>query len=648
MGMVTMVHMNVYGPGRDPQRALELLARQACFDPDEQPVIPGEAGGSEDPYAPVLAQTLGLLHDLGQDAACPAWAHGQEFDLDEVAARVEGFAAEVAKRGQLKTELAARLNTYQQAKAQLYHLTGLQTSVDEIFACKYLKVRFGRLPKDSYDKLSYYDGQPFTFREYDFDGQYYWGIYFVPESAAEEVDKIFASLYFERMWVPDFVHGTPQDAIAQIMAQESELQARQKAADDLGDIAGPGDVQWLRDAAAWLSYRSQIARMYRYVVLLDSSFYISGFVPQSQVQPLKLAAAKELPELRLASDEEVGAKGGQTLRPPTKLKNNWFAKPFEMFIDMYGMPEYGDIDPTGFVAVTYSVLFGIMFGDVGQGILLGLVGYFIMYKKLHMAIGRVLTRCSVFCTLFGFVYGSVFGFEHALDGFYHALGFAQKPLEVLEPTAITELLVSSVAAGVFLILCAMTAGILSHLKRGQPLKAVFSVNGVAGAVFYFSVVLLVVKLVTGLPIPFVGTAPFYVLCIAVPLAGIYFAEPICKKLAGEPLEEGVGEVLMNGFFEVFDALLSFASNTMSFLRVGGFALAHAGMMTMVFTLADMMPNVLLYILIVVVGNVFVMGLEGLFVGIQVLRLEFYEMFSRFFDADGRPFTPLAVRAPEAA
>ena len=161
--------------------------------------------------------------------------------------------------------------------------------------------------------------------------------------------------------------------------------------------------------------------------------------------------------------------------------------------------------------------------------------------------------------------------------------------------------------------------------------------------FYFSLLATLVELALGYDIPFICTPVFYVLCLVVPFLCIYFSEFICARIEGKPVEETVGEIFMNGFFEVFDALLSFASNTMSFLRVGGFALAHAGMMTMVFTLSDMTTNPLLYWLIVLVGNLFVMALEGLFVGIQVLRLEFYEMFSRFFDATGRPFDPLRVR-----
>ena len=85
---------------------------------------------------------------------------------------------------------------------------------------------------------------------------------------------------------------------------------------------------------------------------------------------------------------------------------------------------------------------------------------------------------------------------------------------------------------------------------------------------------------------------------------------------------------------------------MSFLRIGGFVLAHAGMMSVVMTLAEMVGAGAAPV-VVIIGNIFVMGMEGLIVGIQALRLEFYEMFSRFFDADGTPFAPLKLRTPNS-
>lgn len=646
MGMVKMKHINIYGPEQDPQQTLEVLAKLACFHPDKDAErINAAAGAAENLYTPLLASTLGLIKDVGGDPALQEY-RGRFFEYGVVKDEVEALSAQVAERGKRQAEISAKLATYAQTKTQLYHLTGLHTSVDEIFACKYLKVRFGRIPKDSYLKLPYYDDHSFTFSEYDFDGEYYWGMYFVPESHAKEVDDIFASLYFERMWVPDFVHGTPQDALAQIMTQESELQAEQKELDNMSDIAAPADIERLREYASWLNYEMQIFDMRKYVITLEHTYYISGYVPESDVERLKQGLLMVHGVKACEDDEADAVDGAPDRQPPVKLKNNWFARPFEMFITMYGLPGYGDLDPTGFVAVTYALLFGIMFGDVGQGVLLGLIAYFVMWKKMHMELGRVVARCSVFSVIFGFLYGSVFGYEHVLDPMFHALGFAEKPLEVLAPEGINNILIASVVAGVLIIVSAIVTGIISNLRKHIIAKTIFSVNGVSGLVFYVSLIALLLPML-GMELTFVGSVPYLILCIAVPFFLMYFAEPLSALCAGEKPEGSVGDILLNGFFEMFDTVLSFASNTMSFLRVGGFVLVHAGMMTVVFTLANMTGGVF-YVLIVAVGNVFVMALEALFVGIQVLRLEFYEIFSRFFDANGVPFAPLRISLDPAA
>ena len=100
---------------------------------------------------------------------------------------------------------------------------------------------------------------------------------------------------------------------------------------------------------------------------------------------------------------------------------------------------------------------------------------------------------------------------------------------------------------------------------------------------------------------------------------------------------------MQSFFELFEMCLSYVTNTMSFLRVGAYILVHAGMMLVVFTLADMVGGVG-YPIIVIVGNGLVMALEALLVAIQVLRLDYYEIFSRFYVGEGRPFTPITAKA----
>ena len=114
-----------------------------------------------------------------------------------------------------------------------------------------------------------------------------------------------------------------------------------------------------------------------------------------------------------------------------------------------------------------------------------------------------------------------------------------------------------------------------------------------------------------------------------------------KKEKFKP-EGSTAEYVMQSFFELFEAVISYITNTVSFLRVGAFVIVHVGMMTVFFTLAEMMPNVVLYWVMVVFGNVFVLAIEGLLVGVQSLRLLFYEMFSRFYSGEGKPYEPAKI------
>ena len=133
-------------------------------------------------------------------------------------------------------------------------------------------------------------------------------------------------------------------------------------------------------------------------------------------------------------------------------------------------------------------------------------------------------------------------------------------------------------------------------------------------------------------------APWLIgICLVVPLVLIFLQEPLSllveKKKDWMPKQKGM--FIVEKFFELFEILLSFVTNTMSFIRVGAFALNHVGMMSVVFLLSDMAQGG--SIVVQVLGNALVIGLEGLIVGIQVLRLEYYEMFSRFFVGDGKEF-----------
>lgn len=162
--------------------------------------------------------------------------------------------------------------------------------------------------------------------------------------------------------------------------------------------------------------------------------------------------------------------------------------------------------------------------------------------------------------------------------------------------------------------------------------------------FYLALVLgLVGQVVTGKQIV---TVPYLIFLILLPLAIVFLQEMFTSMIHHEKFQpESWGLFFMQSFFEWFEFLLSLMSNTISFLRIGAFVLVHAGMMTMVVTLAQMVDPALGFgwYAVMAVGNIFVGVLEALLVSIHVLRLNFYEMFSRFYDGDGRAFTPIHVK-----
>ena len=343
-------------------------------------------------------------------------------------------------------------------------------------------------------------------------------------------------------------------------------------------------------------------------------------------------------DLKEVEIEVRPAHSDKRLAPPTKLKNGWFARPFSMFVEMYGTPEYEAIDPTPIVAVTYTLLFGMKFGDVGQGLVLILVGY-LAYKYKGMQLGDVGVRIGISSTIFGFIYGSVFGNETLLNPVYQTVfGLSEKPIEVMTSEFIPILLVLSVGIGAFLIIFSMCVNIFLQIKNKNMGELFFSQNGVAGLVFYTSLVGgLAYTLLSGNNL---FTIPFVLVCLILPLVLIFMKEPFTNKLENKAMyPEGFGAFCIESIFELLEVCLSYITNTISYLRVGGFVLSHAGMM-MAVTLIMGMVGSAGGLLVGIFGNILVMCLEGMIVGIQVLRLEFYEMFSRYFNGNGVAFQSL--------
>lgn len=537
-----------------------------------------------------------------------------------------------------KQDILNRITKHQKAQENIGHFIGLDLNLAEIFACKYIKVRFGKLPKESFEKLNASGEDPYMlFFPCTVDEKACWGVYFAPLENIAEVDRKFAGLYFERMWLNQ-ISGTPETELEIIKGLIADTNA------ELENINRKIESFWKTQKDQCLRFYTKLEEMNTYFTIknyvskYNESFILVGWIPQEEEENF----AHQLSDVYGIEFSIERADNEEKHSPPVKLKNNRFSRPFESFVEMYGLPSYNEIDPTVIVSVLYTLLFGIMFGDFGQGIVLSVVGA-VMWRLKKMMLGRILIRCGFAASVFGLIYGAVFGLEHVLDPMYKVLfNLDEKPVDVLEPKTVMTIIILAVILGAGIIILSMILNIYSSLRRRNYENALFGQNGVAGLIFYGSLVAAGGTMALGVN---VVSLPYVLGLMILPAVLIFFKEPLGKLLSRAPdwKPKKWGEYMVQNGFELFEIMLSYVTNTMSFLRVGAYVLVHAGMMMVVFTIAQIMPGgVVGYTLMAVFGNVFVIALEGLLVGIQVLRLNFYELFSRFFEGQGRPFVPIRV------
>jgi len=558
----------------------------------------GQIVPDDNTYADYFNRIQLIFSNLHSDFFC-AYDGVSEFTNDEIEQHIRLAEQNYEKINEQQLSQSILTKEDKEALVELRKF-----NIAAINQLSFTAVTFGRLPISSQAKLSLLAEKGFVHQIVFKNNHYVW-IFIISNAEDAKINQsVLESLFFEPIPIP----------------KVDEKQLALDCESTLGKIYG------------YVSHNAEVRRYFKYIAIFDDIAVVTGFVPKKRVKAYK-SMFGEMTDVTI-QDFPAGLEEG--LEPPTILKNGWFSKPFELFVEMYSLPHYGDFDPTFYLALTYCLLFGIMFGDLGQGFVL-VIGGWALWKFKKMKLAAAAMRMGFFSMFFGLVYGSVFGLEHLLDPLYLAVGMSGKPLEVMAGESVNVLLLGAIAIGATLILVSMAINIILRIKRKDYGEALFSQNGLAGFVFYGSIIVMLTMemmlnikvLNTVTELIFFGI-PLSVMLLRVPLKNLI------KKIAITP-HEGWGGYLVEAVFEMIEVLLSFVSNTMSFLRVGGFVLSHAGMMLVVMTLMEMTgmfgPIVMIF------GNIFVMALEGLIVGIQTLRLQYYEMFSRYYEGGGKKYIP---------
>lgn len=521
--------------------------------------------------------------------------------------------------------------------AVLEPFQSLNLELQKVLRYKYMQVRFGRISIDYYRRLEkyLYDDLNALFIEGSRNESYVYGCYFVANPDAGKADSVFSSLHFERIKIPMEYVGTPQEICAGLQRDKKEIneriigvqkQIRTLMENNAGKLIGA--QKRLQELSDGFDVRKVAARLMDED--RDDQYILCGWMSESDVDSL-LKETKDDNRVFIVVEEDREKFFGE---PPTKLKNPKVFKPFEMFVRMYGLPAHDEMDPTMFVATTYTFIFGAMFGDVGQGLCL-FVGGGLLYLLKKMDLAGIISIAGLFSTFFGFMYGSFFGFEDVIPALW------LKPTEAMTKLPfigqLNTVFVVAIAFGMALNLLVMIFQIINAKKAHKIGELLFSHNGIAGIVFYGFLVLTIVLYMTGHKVP--GNI-LMVIFLGIPVLLFLFKEPLTNLVEHnhKKIEGGKVMFFVQGFFELFETMLSYFSNTISYVRIGAFAVSHAAMMEVVLMLSGATegnPNWV----IVVIGNIIVCGMEGLVVGIQVLRLEYYELFSRFYSGTGREFKP---------
>jgi V/A-type H+-transporting ATPase subunit I len=416
--------------------------------------------------------------------------------------------------------------------------------------------------------------------------------------------------------------------------EEIEALRRLGRRDPAGDhepvlLASTPDLAALEKAGEWplLAGEVELQRRARLGVPHHSFTAWLGWTPAGEVEPLNE---------RLASLDAavVELSPPAWVEPPTLLSPVAVERPFRPLVQGYGTSRYRDVDPTPFTVFSFVVMFGMMFGDVGHGMLLVLLGLWLRRRRAgrfaslrHLWV--IVCAAGLSGAFFGLLYGEAFG----PTGLVPTLWL--DPLD--EPI---RLLVAALGVGAVLLTVSYLLGIVNRWRGGGLRDAVFAQFGVAGLLAFVGGLVIAGGLYFDLPLVAIGGGGIALLGLVLLAVGL-------------ALDAGRGAAAVTqATIEFVDAVIRLFSNLVSFTRLAAFGLMHAAISGIVLAAATALwggvVGVLAAVLVFVAGNAFAFGLEALVTAVQALRLEYYELYSRLFTGEGHPFSPWAmtVLSPE--
>jgi V/A-type H+-transporting ATPase subunit I len=533
-------------------------------------------------------------------------------------------------------ELNNTLTSLQEKGAYLYHLKRMLTSIDEMGAdleaieeLKLINTTIASVPHKNFPQLKLaLTGIPVIIHRCRLTKETEFLCFVMSAKYKSNIERALKTHHAEIFKIPETLPHDISSALKKVKNQQEENSKEEKKIsaelNKLGADYNHKIITWKETIENILMLLQAQKSMYQSGRLA----VLKGYVPEQNFQTLSDNIQTSLNGKALVLENQ----SPQT--PPTRIMHNRFVKPYEEITKLYGLPQYEEVDPTPIIAITFPLIFGLMFGDIGHGLVLliggGILGFLIKRGQSIKNICWILASCGAVAVFTGILFGEFFGKQ-----LFAPLWFS--PFD-----NVFTFLIFSLFVGVAQIMSGLILEMTNFFLKRNPIDAVLtSVPKIAfysGAVYLLAVYQLNFSAWLNGPI-LVVLMPIIILILGKP---IFFA--LTKPSAVTDEEKTDENSFGQRLFESGDLITRLLSNTMSYTRILALLMAHWALVLVVYVVAGLIgsTSILTAILsgiIIVAGNVFVIALEGLIVFIHTMRLHFYEWFSKFYEGTGLEFAP---------
>ncbi len=604
-------------------------------------------------YSNLERRIQSIFQNVGLVEEYPARADiGSLADLEAVRPKVDQIEGEVKAITDQLSDEKKRLEQLESQLRQLEPIADVDVEVDALRKPSFMHSILGVVPAANISRLRTsllrVPHVFFILRE-DAQKPVIWIL--GSKKNSDVLERAAKSAYLNSLSLPDEFSGTPEQ-ITEKLRNEIEA-SKQKISGLEADLLRLGETY--KTELRSLLWEVHISRVMADSIVrfgqLRHTYVVVGWVPTAELQDLTSRLKEASREVLIETTRT--SRSGHHANIPVALAQNKWLKPFQMLVGTYGHPSYGELDPTLIMAFTFPLLYGAMFGDLGQGLVMLVLGLLIhnkIFMKGMQSLGLLIAYCGASAAIFGFLYGSIFGFEgHLVEEYLH---FHFEPTWIAPMENILSVLSIAIDAGIVILIFGFLLGMLNSIRARDWAHLLFGHSGVAAFFFYMSFLAMlgaflgdtalapkVAVAINSLPLPF--TTLLVVFGVFVMFGGFFR-----NMVEGHTLIEGKGfggfmMFIIQSLMDLIETVISMLSNTLSFIRVGAFAVAHGGLSLAIFSLAGEEPTVGFWITIIL-GNLFIIGFEGLIVGIQTMRLHYYEILGKFFHGGGMQFEPLKL------